>query len=220
MDFLTTKDTKFIGSIIFYILMKISFMKNSFASNFLASTKKQFTYYQLLGDRTFEQLSDDDLFWQSPSENNSIAIIVNHMHGNMMSRWTDFLTTDGEKDFRNRDQEFEYLIKTRADLNVKWLEGWKVLFTALESVNEDNFDQLVYIRNQGHTITEAINRQLAHYAYHVGQIVLIGQMRRGKDWQSLSIPKGASKKYNQQKFAQEKKRGHFTDEFLNENGEG
>ena len=132
----------------------------------------------------------------------------------MMSRWTNFLTTDGEKDFRKRDQEFENLIKTRRDLLLKWNEGWKTLFTALDSINEDNFSQLVYIRNQGHTIIEAVNRQLAHYAYHVGQIVLIGQMRRGKEWQSLSIPKGDSKKYNEKKFAQEKKRGHFTDEFL------
>jgi len=191
-------------------------MNPSFITNFLDSTKKQFDYYKLLGDRTFAQISDKDLFWQSPSENNSIAIIVNHLHGNMLSRWTDFLTTDGEKDFRNRDQEFENIIKTRADLNAKWSEGWQVLFTALDSVNETNFEQLVYIRNQGHTIVEAINRQLAHYAYHVGQIVLIGQMRRGKDWQSLSIPKGDSKIYNQKKFAQEKKRSHFTDEFLNE----
>jgi len=191
-------------------------MNPSFITNFLDSTKKQFDYYKLLGDRTFAQISDKDLFWQSPSENNSIAIIVHHLHGNMMSRWTDFLTTDGEKDFRNRDQEFENIIKTRADLNAKWSEGWQVLFTALDSVNETNFEQLVYIRNQGHTIVEAINRQLAHYAYHVGQIVLIGQMRRGKDWQSLSIPKGDSKIYNQKKFAQEKKRSHFTDEFLTE----
>lgn len=191
-------------------------MNPSFITNFLDSTKKQFDYYKLLGDRTFAQISDKNLFWQSPSENNSIAIIVNHLHGNMLSRWTDFLTTDGEKDFRNRDQEFENIIKTRADLNAKWSEGWQVLFTALDSVNETNFEQLVYIRNQGHTIVEAINRQLAHYAYHVGQIVLIGQMRRGKDWQSLSIPKGDSKIYNQKKFAQEKKRSHFTDEFLNE----
>lgn len=190
-------------------------MNTSFSSNFLESTKKQFTYYQLLGDRTFDQVSDADLFWQSASENNSIAIIVNHLHGNMMSRWTDFLTTDGEKDFRNRDQEFENIIKNRADLNAKWTEGWQMLFTALASINEDKFNQLVYIRNQGHTIIEAVNRQLAHYAYHVGQIVIIGQMRRGKDWKSLSIPKGDSKIYNQKKFAQEKKRGHFTDEFLN-----
>jgi len=189
-------------------------MPTSFITNFLQSTIKQFTYYKMLGDKTFDQLVDEDLFWQSPSENNSIAIIVNHLHGNMQSRWTNFLTTDGEKDFRNRDQEFENLIKTRSELIAKWSEGWQTLFTALDSVDEENFDQLVYIRNQGHTIVEAINRQLAHYAYHVGQIVLIGQMRRGKDWQSLSIPKGKSKIYNEKKFGQEKKRGHFTDEFL------
>jgi len=191
-------------------------MKKSLIRNFLDSTKKQFTYYKLLGNNTFSQLNDEDLFWQSPSENNSIAIIVNHLHGNMLSRWTDFLTTDGEKDFRNRDQEFEDIIKTRKELIDKWSEGWKVLFNALDSVNEDNFEQLVYIRNQGHTIVEAINRQLAHYAYHVGQIVLIGHLRKGKGWKSLSIPKGESKIYNKHKFSKEKKRGHFTDEFLND----
>jgi len=185
-----------------------------FVKNHLSSTHKQFAYYKQLGDNTFAQLSDEDLLWQSESDNNSIAIIVNHLWGNMLSRWTDFLTTDGEKEFRKRDQEFENIIKTRAQLLEKWEAGWHCLFTALSTINEDNFDQLVYIRNQGHTIVEAIHRQMAHYAYHVGQIVLIGQMRRGKDWKSLSIPKGQSVVYNKEKFSKDKDRGHFTDEFL------
>jgi len=183
-------------------------------NNFLSATEKQFAYYKQLGDKTFAQLSDEDLQWQSESGNNSIAIIVNHLHGNMLSRWTDFLTTDGEKDFRQRDQEFEDLIKSRKELLKKWEAGWGCLFTALSTINEDNFDQLVYIRNQGHTITEAVLRQMAHYAYHVGQIVLIGQMRRGEEWVSLSIPKGGSVSYNKKKFSKDKSPGHFTDEFL------
>jgi len=132
----------------------------------------------------------------------------------MLSRWTDFLTSDGEKEWRNRDQEFEDLIKTKAQLLQRWEEGWACLYKALASVNEDNFEQLVYIRNQGHTIVEAVNRQLAHYAYHIGQIVFIGRMIKGEEWVSLSIPKGGSKVYNEGKFKQEKRRGHFTDEFL------
>lgn len=185
-----------------------------FRDNFLSATQKQFAYYKQMGDKTFAQVTDQDLHWQSESENNSIAIIVNHMAGNMLSRWTDFLTTDGEKDFRQRDQEFEVVIKTREELLQKWEAGWKCLFTALSTIDERNFDQLIYIRNQGHTITEAILRQMAHYAYHVGQIVLIGQMRCGKNWKSLSIPKGQSVDYNNTKFAKDKDRGHFTDDFL------
>ena len=112
------------------------------------------------------------------------------------------------------DEEFEDDLKTKDNLLAKWKEGWGCLFTALESVNEDNFEQLVYIRNMGHSITEAINRQLAHYAYHVGQITFLGKLIKGSDWRSLSIPKGESKTYNAGKFAQEKHREHFTDEFL------
>ncbi len=132
----------------------------------------------------------------------------------MMSRWTDFLTTDGEKDFRKRDEEFESDLKTRAEIIAKWEEGWACLFEALDSINEENFDTTIYIRNQGHSIPEAINRQMMHYAYHVGQMVYLGRMLRGDNWQSLSIPKGDSKVYNAEKFAQEKGKRHFTDEYL------
>ena len=182
--------------------------------DYLQSVRKQFEYYQLLGERTFAQLQDEELLWQYNPESNSIAITVNHLWGNMMSRWTDFLTTDGEKEWRQRDTEFEDLIKTREQLLAKWNAGWECLFKALDSINEDNFDTVIYIRNMGHTIVEAINRQLAHYAYHVGQIVFIGRMIRGKEWQSLSIPKGGSKAYNQDKFAQPKRKEHFTKEYL------
>jgi hypothetical protein len=182
--------------------------------NYLESVTKQFEYYKMLGDKTFGQLTEADLLWQYNESSNSIAIIVKHLWGNMLSRWTDFLTTDGEKTWRKRDEEFGADLKTKADLLKKWEAGWACLSSTLETINEANFDQIIYIRNQGHTITEAINRQLAHYAYHVGQIVFIGKMIQSEDWQSLSIPKGNSKTYNTEKFAQEKKRGHFTDEFL------
>lgn len=182
--------------------------------NYLESITKQFQYYKMLGNNTFAQLNDQELFWQYNPESNSIAVIVNHLWGNMLSRWTDFLISDGEKEWRKRDQEFEYIIKTRAQLLEKWEAGWECLFQAIDSINETNFESTIYIRNQGHTIVEAINRQLAHYAYHIGQIVYLGRMQKGTQWESLSIPKGGSKAYNTEKFSQEKKQQHFTDEFL------
>lgn len=182
--------------------------------NYLDSVKRQFLYYRSLGQKTFNQLTDDDLFWQFNEASNSIAVIVNHMSGNMKSRWTNFLEEDGEKAWRNRDREFESILKSRNDVQQAWNEGWACLFKALESVNEENFGQEVFIRNMGHTILEAINRQLTHYAYHVGQIVYIGRMIKGDAWVSLSIPKGKSVQYNQAKFAEPKRTQHFTDEFL------
>jgi hypothetical protein len=161
-------------------------------NGYLQSVRKQFEYYKMLGDKTIAQVTDEQLFWQYNEESNSIATIVKHLWGNMLSRWTDFLTTDGEKDWRDREGEFENDIRDREELLAKWNEGWNCLFSALDSLNESNFDQLVYIRNQGHTITEAINRQLAHYPYHVGQIVFIGKMVLNEQWTSLSIPRGDS----------------------------
>lgn len=181
-------------------------------TQYLNSTIKQFEYYKALGEKTFSQLDERDVFWQYNPESNSIAIIVNHLWGNMLSRWTDFLTTDGEKPSRNRDLEFESIIKTKTELQEKWQAGWACLFRALHGINEDNFYTTIYIRNQGHTLVEAINRQMMHYAYHVGQIVYIGRMIKGADWQSLSIPKGESKSFNDNKFSQGKHGGHFTDD--------
>ncbi|MFH4969384.1 DUF1572 family protein [Gaetbulibacter sp. M240] len=180
--------------------------------DYLSSVKKQFEYYKLVGEKTFAQLDDNALFWQYNAASNSIAIIVNHLWGNMLSRWTDFLTTDGEKSWRERDEEFEDRIKTRAQLLEKWEAGWSCLFEALESINETNFNTQIYIRNQEHTTPDAINRQLAHYAYHVGQIVYIGRMIKNEHWISLSIPKGASKSFNQKKFSKGKHGGHFSDD--------
>lgn len=186
----------------------------NFTTNYLESSRKQFEYYKLLGEKAISQLHDEDLLWQFNPESNSISIMVKHLVGNMLSRWTNFLTEDGEKPWRQRDEEFEASLNNKTELLEHWEKGWNCLFQALDSINESNFDQLVYIRNQGHTITEAIQRQLAHYSYHVGQMVYTARMIKGKDWQSLSIHKNASSAYNQEKFAQQKKRQHFSDEYL------
>lgn len=171
---------------------------------YLESVKAQFKHYKTIGEKTFDQLDDADLFWQYNEESNSVAIIVKHIWGNMMSRWTDFLTTDGEKEWRKRDEEFESDIKTKEEMFDKWNQGWTCLFTALDSISEEDLDsKVVYIRNEGHSITEAINRQLAHYPYHIGQIVFIGKMA-SSDWRALTIPKGNSKAYNKEKFSKPK----------------
>ncbi|MFD0861633.1 DUF1572 domain-containing protein [Sungkyunkwania multivorans] len=184
------------------------------ASNYLESVLKQFHYYKLLGDKTIERLSEEDIHWQYNEESNSVAIIVKHIVGNMLSRWTNFLTEDGEKEWRHRDQEFEDSYKDKKELLQAWKKGWQCLFDAIEPLNAGDEMRIVYIRNQGHTVQEAINRQLAHYPFHIGQIVFLGKMLKGKDWESLSIPKGESATYNKEKFNKEKQRGHFTDEYL------
>ncbi len=183
-------------------------------NNYLDSARKQFEYYKMLGDKTFSQLADDQLFIQYNEESNSIAAIVKHLWGNMLSRWTDFLTTDGEKAWRERDAEFENDISSRAELMEKWNQGWDCLFNALSVLNPDDLGKTIYIRNMGHTVMEAINRQLAHYPYHVGQIVFIGKMLSNDKWQSLSIPRGSSQQYNHEKFSRPKRDEHFTSEFL------
>lgn len=189
-------------------------MNNEQQLNYIGNVRKQFEYYKMLGDKTMAQLSEEEMFWQYNEASNSIAIIVKHLWGNMLSRWTDFLISDGEKEWRKRDREFEADIKNADELEQKWEEGWQCVFDALNTINPANFDTVVYIRNMGHSIIEACNRQMAHYACHVGQMVFLGKMIRNENWQSLSIAKGKSKEYNQQKFAQPKRREHFTKEFL------
>lgn len=179
---------------------------------YLAGILKQFQYYKKLGTQTFEQLSDQELFLRMSPDSNDISTIVKHMHGNMMSRFTDFLHTDGEKEWRNREDEFVATFESRDEILMGWNEGWDCVFSAIESVT--HIEKIVFIRNQGHTIYEALNRQLAHYAYHVGQIVFIGKCIKDKEWKSLSIPKGKSDAYNQEKFDKPKAKGHYTDEFL------
>jgi hypothetical protein len=183
-------------------------------SKYLQSVTKQFEHYKLLGEKTFDQLSDEQLFWQFNPESNSVATIVKHLWGNMLSRWTDFLNTDGEKESRNREDEFVNNITTRAAMLKKWSEGWDCLFSALKSLTEEDLEKTIYIRNMGHSVMDAINRQLAHYTYHVGQIVYIGKMALDANWKSLSIPRGKSKEFNDEKFSRPKHMEHFTDEFL------
>lgn len=180
--------------------------------NYLDSAIKQFEYYKLLGEKTFAQVSDEQLFWQYNADSNSIAAIVKHLSGNMLSRWTDFLTTDGEKATRDREAEFDNDLTSRAEMHEQWERGWKVLLETLRSLTEADLDNIVYIRNQGHTVLEAINRQLAHYPYHIGQIVFLGKIL-ARDWISLSIPRGRSAEYNNDKFAKAPHPAHFTDEY-------
>ena len=188
-------------------------------SQFLPNLIKQFEYYKLLGEQTFNQVSDEELFWQYNPESNSIAITAKHIAGNALSRWTDFLKTDGEKEWRHRETEFEMDFTTRAEVIEYWESGWKALFDALASLTNEDLETIIYIRNMGHTIIEAINRQLAHYAYHIGQIVYIGRMLRGSEWMSISIPKGGSSAYNDNKFSIDKARSHFSDEFLKDSNQ-
>ena len=180
---------------------------------YLESTIKQFRYYKQLGEKAINQINEHDLFDSPNSESNSIAIIVQHLSGNMLSRFTDFLISDGEKEWRNRDGEFEQTISNKQDLLDKWEEGWKCLFKVLESLNEEDLLKIIYIRNEGHTVVEAINRQLAHYPYHIGQIVYKAKISASQ-WTSLSIPKKCSDSYNQDKFSQEKCVRNFTDSLL------
>ena len=184
------------------------------SADFLPSARKQFDYYKLLGEQAMAQIPDDKLSWQPNAASNSIATIVKHLWGNMLSRWTDFLTTDGEKPWRTREAEFDNDLRTRAEVLAHWEAGWQCLFAALDALTPTDLDQIIYIRNQGHIVTEAINRQLAHYPYHVGQIVFMARLVADEAWQSLSIPRGNSAAYNAEKFAKPPHQAHFTDEYL------
>jgi hypothetical protein len=159
---------------------------------FLTDSIKRFRYYKDLGDKTFAQLGEDDFFYQPSSESNSIAVIVQHMYGNMLSRWTNFLTEDGEKEWRKRDAEFDETRSSKADIISFWETGWKCLFDALESLHDNDLHKTITIRTESLLAYDAILRQLAHYPYHVGQIVYIGRLLKNKEWKSLSIPKGDS----------------------------
>lgn len=180
--------------------------------SYLNSVVKQFKYYKMLGEKAMEQLQEEQLFWQHNEESNSIAILVNHITGNMLSRFTEFLTADGEKPWRNRDAEFTNPFNNKEELINRWNEGWACLLKTLEHLTDADLERVVYIRNDGHTVVEAINRQLAHYPYHIGQMVFIAKMLKNEDWQTLSIARNKSADYNNRKFSQEKDRRHFTDD--------
>ena len=183
-------------------------------NNYLESVKKQFLYYKTLGEKAMEQLEPEQLFVSTNDDTNSIAVIVKHISGNMLSRWTDFLTSDGEKEWRNRDDEFESTIETKEELLQLWNKGWDCLFNAINPLTDEQLTTIIYIRNEGHTVMEAINRQLAHYPYHIGQIVFYAKMLKKTEWQSLSIPKNKSNNYNSDKFSKEKSIKNFTDDEL------
>ncbi|NER14076.1 DUF1572 domain-containing protein [Leptobacterium flavescens] len=183
-------------------------------NNYLDSVKKQFLFNKNLGDKSFDQIPEEGIHWQYNEASNSIAIIVKHMAGNMLSRWTNFLTEDGEKEWRKRDEEFEDTYSSKEEMLADWEKGWNCLFDGLNSLKPEDLEAIIYIRNEGHTVIEAINRQLSHYSYHTGQIVYIARMISSDEWQSLSIPKGTSKEYNKEKFGEEKGRRHYTDEYL------
>jgi hypothetical protein len=158
-----------------------------------------FRYYKRLGERAIEQCPDEGLFATLDAESNSIAIIVKHMAGNMRSRWTDFLTTDGEKPDRNRDTEFEDAPSNRAELIATWERGWELLFDALEPLTDADLTRTVTIRTEPHSVMQAINRQVAHYSCHVGQIVFLAKHATAKatgGWTSLSVPRNKSRDFN------------------------
>ena len=180
--------------------------------SYLQSAIKQFKYYKSLGDKTFERLTFEELQHEFSNDSNSISIVVKHIVGNMLSRWTNFLTEDGEKEWRQRDDEFVDSYTTKEELIEAWDKGWSCLFEAIDPLVENDLERVIYIRNQGHTVVEAMNRQLCHYAYHVGQIVVLGKLLKGEQWQTLSIAKGQSKVYNKDKFSKSKGRRHFTDD--------
>jgi Protein of unknown function (DUF1572) len=168
----------------------------SLALHFLQSTIARVNYYKTLGDKTFEQLNEEDFHFMPNVESNSIAIIIQHVAGNMLSRWTDFLTSDGEKDWRNRDTEFEEQLLTKQQLIAFWEKGWQCYLDALQSLTEDDLLKTITIRSEGLLVVDAINRQLAHYPYHVGQIVYLGRLIKQQNWKNLSIPKGTSQQFN------------------------
>lgn len=157
---------------------------------------KRFEYYKMLGDKSFAQLSDEQIFWQFNEESNSIAVIVKHVAGNMLSRWTNFLTEDGEKSWRNRDEEFVNTFKTKDEVLQYWEKGWKCLFDALNQIDDENLYSTIYIRNEAHSVIDAVFRQLAHYPYHIGQIVFIAKMIKNEDWKTLSIARNKSQDFN------------------------
>jgi uncharacterized damage-inducible protein DinB len=166
-------------------------------SEFLDSAIRRFKEYKTLGDKTFAQLDDEEMLFNPNSVSNSIGVIIQHLHGNMVSRWTNFLTEDGEKEWRKRDEEFEEQAFTKQQLLDKWNEGWKVFLDTLTSLKEEDLTKTITIRMQPLTVVDAINRQLAHYSYHVGQIVYLGRWIKSEEWKSLSIPKGASEQINE-----------------------
>jgi hypothetical protein len=179
-------------------------MAHQFKTSYVQDSIDLFHYYKKLGDRAMAQCLDEGLFATLDAESNSIAIIVKHMSGNMRSRWTDFLTSDGEKPDRHRDTEFEEPPKTRTELIELWDRGWKYLFDALATLNDADLVRTITIRTEPHSVMQALNRQVAHYSYHVGQIVFLAKHASADKWQALTVPKKKSAEFNKQVAAGEK----------------
>jgi len=172
-------------------------MPTKFTTSFRDDSIAVFGYYKKLAERAMEQVNDQELCTVLDEEMNSIAIIVKHMTGNMRSRWIDFLTSDGEKPNRNRDSEFEEPPSSREALMRMWEEGWRHVFAALEPLIDADMGRTVTIRGEAHSVMQAINRQIAHYAYHCGQIVLLARHFKGSQWKSLSVPRNKLSEFNQ-----------------------
>ena len=171
----------------------------SIGQHYLDDALRRFRDYKQLAERAFAQISDEEFFRTLDEESNSIAINMKHIAGNMISRWTDFLTTDGEKPERNRDLEFVMLPETsKNDMLAYWERGWQCVFEAVEPLKPEDLMRTIRVRGQDHTVVQAINRQLAHYAYHVGQIVFLAKHFKSSEWQSLSVPKNRSAEFNAQ----------------------
>src|SRR5436309_15862827 len=178
-------------------------MAHEFSTSYLKDSLSLFRFYKKLAEGAMDQVSDEQLFTALDEEMNSIAIIVKHMAGNMRSRWTDFLTSDGEKPDRNRDSEFVAPPTTRPDLMRLWNECWDIVFRALEPLSDSDLTRAVTIRGEPHSVMQAINRQVAHYAYHCGQIVFLAKHFQNKQWKSLSVPRGKSAEFNHKVVTQE-----------------
>jgi hypothetical protein len=171
-------------------------MAHTFSTSYIEDSTALFRFYKKMAESAIEQVSDEQLFKTLDEEMNSIAIIVKHMAGNMRSRWADFLTSDGEKPDRNRDTEFAAPPATRAELMNIWNEGWDRLFHALEPLSDADMERKVTIRGELHSVMQAINRQIAHYAYHCGQIIFLAKHFKSSDWKSLSVPRNKSAEFN------------------------
>lgn len=177
----------------------------------LQGTIRLFEYYKSLTEKSLDQLTEKQIHESPQNDQNSIAILMKHLAGNMISRWTNFRAEDGEKPWRNRETEFVDDFQSKEELMDYWEKGWTLLFEALESVEDDELDSVIYIRNDGHMLIEAIERHLAHVAYHTGQIVYLAKLYAGDKWQSLTIPKGKTEEYNRKKFDQPKGRRMYMD---------
>jgi hypothetical protein len=178
-------------------------MAHMFSTSYVDDSVSLFRFYKKMAEGAMEQVSDEQLFATLDQEMNSIAIIVKHMSGNMRSRWTNFLTSDGEKPDRNRDTEFVDPSATRADLMRAWNEGWEKLFEALTPLSDADIGRTVTIRGEPHSVMQAINRQVAHYAYHCGQIVFLAKHFQASEWKSLSVPRNKSAEFNRNVLAGE-----------------